>query len=664
MRKTLTQVFRLTEGFCFWARKVVCDALAAIAQQICDAIATFTKKICDATKVVFQTICDATQTITQTICDATQTISQTICDATSTVTQTICDATSWIPFVGDLICTASHVVATVVCTASHVVSTVVCAASHVISQTICLASHLVATLVCVASHIVSVAVCIGAHIVTTIVCLAWHIVVGLVCTIVNGLLKFLLCWLTNVVVTFVRILVRGRARVPRIEHVFVLMLENRSFDHMLGFSAISGVDAATGNPTSIDGLMTVADPTTGGLMTVDTLTNTPRFNIDPNAPGVRVYPTSPADFKLSAADKDPGHEFDNVLVSLAGTGATYPDLTTGTYPAVNGSGFIANYRANGSANPTKAMNCYAQRPPQLPVLTTLAREFAVCDRWYSSLPGPTWPNRFFVHASSSGGLDDSPSGFQTVTSTLVDGYSFENGTIFDSLDWACLDWEIFEGDDLPQSFAISGMNVNALRGKFTDLEDFASRLSQASYSPRYIFIEPNYGNVLPVLTAADFTCGSSQHPLDDVTRGERLIKQVYETIRQSPHWERSLLIITYDEHGGFYDHATPPIGVSPGDAISDPANNHHNFDFKQLGVRVPAVIVSPLIPKGTIDHNAYDHSSVPATVERCFGLSPLTRRDAVANDVLHLLSLAAPRTDTPATLPNPAQSGFRCEGDA
>jgi phospholipase C len=161
-------------------------------------------------------------------------------------------------------------------------------------------------------------------------------------------------------------------------------------------------------------------------------------------------------------------------------------------------------------------------------------------------------------------------------------------------------------------------------------------------------------------TSEDFTCGNSQHPLDDVTRGERLIKQVYETIRNSPLWQESVLVITYDEHGGFFDHVEPPAAVAPGDPISDEDNNHHDFKFDRLGVRVPSVIVSPLIPRGTIDHTTYDHTSVLATVERLFGLRPLTERDSAANDFLHLFSLSSPRLDTPATLPEPAESGFRC----
>jgi len=177
------------------------------------------------------------------------------------------------------------------------------------------------------------------------------------------------------------------------------------------------------------------------------------------------------------------------------------------------------------------------------------------------------------------------------------------------------------------------------------------------YATSYAFIEPDYH------VMADFVGGNSQHPKDDVTRGEALLKQVYETIRRSPHWESSVLIVTYDEHGGFYDHVPPPQTVAPGDTPTDPENNRYAFDFTQLGVRVPAIIVSPLIPKGTIDHTIYDHTSVLATLEHIFGVLPLTERDKQANTLYHLFSRPQPRTDAPLTLPEPALSGIVCEDE-
>jgi phospholipase C len=141
--------------------------------------------------------------------------------------------------------------------------------------------------------------------------------------------------------------------------------------------------------------------------------------------------------------------------------------------------------------------------------------------------------------------------------------------------------------------------------------------------------------------------------MDDVYGGEHLLASVYAAIRNSPYWNTSLLIITYDEHGGFYDSVAPPAAPAPGDN-PDYGYNKHGFNFDQYGVRVPAVIVSPLIPAGTVDHTLYDHSSVPKTLECLFGLSPLTQRDDSSNDVVHLLSRSAPRQDCPTSLNSPA----------
>jgi phospholipase C len=351
-------------------------------------------------------------------------------------------------------------------------------------------------------------------------------------------------------------------------------------------------------------------------------------------------------------DKDPGHEFEDAVEQLCGPGVEHHG---GPYPQpITNSGFVQNYVDTGSVAPERIMRCYT--PEQLPVLNALAREFAVCDRWFSSLPGPTFPNRFFALAASSGGLDGSPSKLDIVTAATVEGYRFANGNIFDLLDQHCIEWRIFEGDEFPAAFLLSGMNLNALQGRFDDFEEFESELGASSFGPKFVFIEPKYGTHDFAATGpGDFTCGNSMHPLDDVTRGERLVKSVYEAIRNSPHWEKSLLVVTFDEHGGFYDHVLPGPAVPPGDPVTE-SYVQHDFEFDQLGIRVPTVVVSPFIRRGVIDHTEYDHTSILATVQRLFGLKSLTNRDQAANDLLHLLSLEAPRADAPASLPEPARN--------
>ena len=153
--------------------------------------------------------------------------------------------------------------------------------------------------------------------------------------------------------------------------------------------------------------------------------------------------------------------------------------------------------------------------------------------------------------------------------------------------------------------------------------------------------------------SGSYAGGSSQHPMDDVYGGEHLLASVYSAIRNSPYWNTSLLIITYDEHGGLYDSVAPEKAPPPGDNPNY-GYNQHGFNFDLYGVRVPAVIISPLIPPRKVDKTLYDHSSVLKTVEELFGLNSLTQRDAAANSLVPLLSLATPRTDCPTSLNSPA----------
>jgi phospholipase C len=425
--------------------------------------------------------------------------------------------------------------------------------------------------------------------------------------------------------------------VPVIDHVFVLMLENRSYDHMLGWSDLRGTDAVSGEPTTAAGLAGT------------------EWNELPT--GGRVVATPGADYVLPI---DPGHGFEDVLEQLCGPGATYP-AAAGRYPPISNSGFVSRIaeliqKSGPHLDPGLVMRGF--RPDQLPVLNTLAREFAVCDHWFSSMPGPTWPNRLFVHAASAAGLDDSPTTLRSATA-LFEGYRFDNGTIYDRLDSKEISWRVVEGDALPQALGLGGMIERAVQGRFITLDELAERLDDPKFPDSYVFIEPHYGHVL--IDGSNFKCGNSQHPLDDVTRGDKLLKDVYELVRKSPHWNNSLLVVMYDEHGGFYDHVAPPEAVSPQDGFQ-PDNNKHAFTFDQLGVRVPALVISPYTARGLIDHTVYDHTSLLATLEQLWGLEPLTKRDGEAAKLGHLFGLAKPRDDTPVVLPAPAASGIRdCE---
>jgi len=415
-----------------------------------------------------------------------------------------------------------------------------------------------------------------------------------------------------------------------ISHVFVLMLENHSFDNMLGQSGIPGI--------------THADPNNA------------------NSYGNQTYTVGKGGAP-SSMPTDPGHEFLDTFEQLNGHGVQR--TLWSQYPTtLNNSGFVSNYAttrteitSNNPNLPTPAeygevMSGF-DTPTDLPVTYQLATEFAVCDKWFASIPGPTFPNRFFVHGASSGGWADSP-GSSTIANWLLgSGFAYPSGSsIYDAFNKAGLQYRFYA--DHTGSVAGSVPQVALLKGisYLKDISAFSSLATdlQGPYPYTYTFIEPNYGDV----TGGSYTGGSSEHPMDGVSRGEGLIKATYEAIRNSPHWTSSMLIVTYDEHGGFYDSVSPGPAPDPDDGwVHDTTINQGGFLFDHYGIRVPAIVVSPWIPAATVDHTAYDHTSVLATLERLYGIPPLTARDAKANDLRHLLSEPTPRTDCPTTLHAP-----------
>ncbi|PRP90116.1 Non-hemolytic phospholipase C precursor [Enhygromyxa salina] len=319
-------------------------------------------------------------------------------------------------------------------------------------------------------------------------------------------------------------------------------------------------------------------------------------------------------------------------------------------------------------------------PVQLPVLYTLADKFEVCDKWFSSLPGPTWPNRFFSLCASSGDLDDSPSGAEISESMTFFEYEPKGGTMFTQLpktNWpgssTPLTYRIYndalypgthryksqfayQPDRSKGSTGSGWMPIGmALEGAswsdWYSLDRFARDLN-APYEAAFTLIEPHYGNA----RGDTYQGGSSQHPRDDYYGGEALIRAVYETLRSSPLWFNSLLIITYDEHGGFYDSRPPGPAVSPQAGLR---GSKKGFNFETLGPRVPAVLVSPLVGDGKCS-TTYDHAVIPATIEDIFDMKPMSDRDAASTSLTHRLkyklgSDEGPRTDCPRVLPPPAK---------
>ncbi len=336
---------------------------------------------------------------------------------------------------------------------------------------------------------------------------------------------------------------------------------------------------------------------------------------------------------------DPGEGYANTNSQLFGSGlAPSPPVAT------NG-GFVSNFAAAISfdqrdnrsvlsgTTPSDIMGVFP--PAALPVLSGLAAGFAVCDHWYSSVPTETFPNRAFACAATSQGhMNDSTSSY-TVQS------------IFGLMTAHNQSWKIYGSDAEPLTrgnFPDTANAPDTCFGRFTDFQADAAGGTLAQYS----FLEPSWGST-----------GNSQHPNYDVALGEVFLQQVYQALRSGPGWNQTLLIITYDEHGGLYDHVPPSSGATPPDS----SIGEFGFDFTRFGVRVPAVLVSPLIPAGTIFRvpegaTPIDHTSVLKTVELRFGLPSLTARDAAAPDLGGVLTLTTPRTDDPlAAVVAPASTG-------
>jgi phospholipase C len=395
-----------------------------------------------------------------------------------------------------------------------------------------------------------------------------------------------------------------------IQHIVHLMLENRSFDHMLGFLySESGNVSPAGQP-------------------FEGLTGT-ESNLDASGQPVTVYQidvTQPTGYFMPGAD--PGEGYVNTNQQLFGT------TTAPNPPAATNTGFVTNYasaiaydQANnyGIDSGTVASDIMGIFPPAaLPVLSGLARGFAVCDHWYASVPTETMPNRAFACAATSQGhMDDATK-------------SFTVPTIFGLMTTHNVSWKIYGYTSSPLTRLDFPDTVSAPDTNFGEFKNFQADAAAGTLAA-YSFLEPSWGST-----------GNSQHPNYNVALGEQLIQQVYEALRGGPAWDQTLLIITYDEHGGCYDHVAPPSGATPPDSTQ----GEYGFDFTRFGVRVPAVLVSPLIAAGTVFRvpdgtTPLDHTSVLKTVETRWSLPALTARDAAAPDVGDVLTLTTPRTDDP-----------------
>src|SRR3954454_18586037 len=396
----------------------------------------------------------------------------------------------------------------------------------------------------------------------------------------------------------------------RIDHVIVLMLENRSFDHMLGFLAHPYPDCF-GQPD-----------------------RTAYFNEDK----CHVHYAASDDGTPDLVDPD--HSPSGIRVQMG---------PYGSVPAMGG--FVASYEERMSVEGAPhVMRCLSP-DDKCPVLADLARKYAVCTRWFSSVPGETWPNRNFAHAATS---DDAM--------TIEFGF-YRDKTIFETLEQAGATWRIYY-DGPPQVWFYKRLWKPRWRdmvpwahprlANWHEMPKFFDHVAKGDL-PAYTFIEPAHNQLFsdPPRQTNSQHCHNNVKDMasTDFYAGEELIASVHDALLGNPDlFRRTLLIVTYDEHGGLYDHVVPPSSVDPNDPADvgiirrlarwirrkvdaykgRPSNDIH--DFSRLGVRVPTVLVSPWIPAGTVLRDVFDHASIPATLRALFAptAKPLTARDACA----------------------------------
>ena len=311
---------------------------------------------------------------------------------------------------------------------------------------------------------------------------------------------------------------------PRsVNHVIVLMLENRSFDHLLGFMRDQYP------PGTFDGL--VGDES------------------NPDAQGAAVKVSRSASAMLKAG---PDHGHRGVMHQLTGR----PRPPAGA--RITNDGFVRSYAARARDTGHAVMKCFD--PAGIPVTSALARAFVVCDRWFCSVPGETWPNRNYVHAATSDG------------EVNIEFRPFSNRTIFELLEHAGHEWAVYHRGP-PQLWAFPRLweSPFSRSKRFRPLDDLPGDI-RAGHLPTYTFVEPDHGLLWPRRRS------NSQHPANnadhgrDFYAGEHLVLEIYSALLDNPAlWNDVLWMLTYDEHGGFYDHVHPPRGTKPAGASGRPA---------------------------------------------------------------------------------------------
>jgi len=353
-----------------------------------------------------------------------------------------------------------------------------------------------------------------------------------------------------------------------IDHLVLVMMENRTFDHYLGsLSLLEGRD-------DVEGLA-------AGMSNPD-----PRGGAD-----LEVYHAT------THCVPDPPHSWDHA----------HAQWNEGAM-----DGFTVQYYARYRNRADPALVMGYQTRDDLPVTYALSDAYATCQRWHASIMGGTWPNRLYALAGQSGGMKSN-------TFPFGSGMSFDFPTIFDRLDDAGVSWGAFSQN------ASSLWLWEHLRGRdeLLTFDHFAARAARGDL-PAVSWVEPAFAI-------------HDDHPPAHPMFGQIFLSTVYNALATSPAWDRTLLIVYYDEHGGFFDHVPPPTAQD--EKASD--------GFDQLGFRIPAVVAGPWVKPGYVCDVQLEHTSVLRWLTDKYDLEPLTLRSESANDLTDLLDLDRMATGIP-----------------
>jgi len=419
-----------------------------------------------------------------------------------------------------------------------------------------------------------------------------------------------------------------------IQHIIVLMFENRSFDHILG--AMPGVDGVLAgdsvNPALYNTMNPLQQAGSGNLAVPPT----------PIVPGVSPNPAKPPNYEAEWITHDFNHDFgDGMTQDLFGPGTTgiiqgEPQNSPAvTYPATN-SGFLSTSYEQASPNGPGAMTYFQWQ--SMNVFHTLAASFLVCDSWHCDMPGHTSPNRAFMHCATTGDLgidDDDAHGGTSMVNRL---------TIFERIQEQGQTWKMYwPGSNCDTNW----LNEQVLSQQYDPANPTAYNVTNV---PIAIFFTDLTGNTLPfysfIMCWNDVGSDTSMHPASMVESGENLLACIYNALYQSPYWSNTLLIVNFDENGGIYDHRSVPGAVAPdfdpntGQAppvstwLSALTGQTYSYDFTTLGIRIPVLLISPWL-KSAVCKTQYQNTSVLRFLQDLLPgeSNSLTQRDSNAPSI-------------------------------